>query len=89
MRRWFSRLLETVRCIVHPTVSRQRAVELARAEFERRGWPFPGPRVKRVDVEWGLLCRRVRLVSTDISPGVLVKVDKRDGTIRDIVVPPR
>ncbi len=80
------RLVETIRCIFRPTVSRERAVELVRLEFERRGWPFPGPRGQPIIVQWGLLCHRVIL-----GPGrgeAFVKVDKRDGTIRHIGIPP-
>jgi hypothetical protein len=75
-----------MRCIVRPAVSRERAVELVRLEFEKRGWPFPGPRGQPVVVESGLLCHRVFL-----GPGLgetFVKVDKLDGTIRHIGIPP-
>jgi len=88
MRAWWSSLVAAIRCIFRPTVSRERAVELARAEFERRGWPFPGPGVERVTVEWGLVCHRVMLYG-DRLHFLFVKVDKRDGRIRGVHVPPR
>jgi hypothetical protein len=76
---WFA---ETMRCIFRPAVSRARAVELVRAEFERRAFPWREP----VAVRAGLVCYTVLLGSGRGT--VFVKVDRRDGSIRHIGIPP-
>ncbi|MCG3135115.1 MAG: hypothetical protein HMLKMBBP_02618 [Planctomycetes bacterium] len=77
-----SRFFGTMRCIVLPAVSRERAVEIVRAECERRGIPWRQP----VTVSGGLLCYSVFLGGGSRG-SMFVKVDKRDGRIRHVGIP--
>jgi hypothetical protein len=77
-----SRFLDSIHCIVRPAVSRERAVELVRAECERQGIPWRQP----VTVSGGVLCYTVFLGGGGRG-SMFVKVDKRDGSIRHVGIP--
>jgi hypothetical protein len=77
--------IESLRCIFRPAISREDAIELAREECRRRGYPVRDP----VKVRSGLLVYGV-LIGGDLRGGSpCVSVDKRDGSIRRVWVSTR
>jgi hypothetical protein len=67
--------------IVRPPISREQALELARAECERRKIRWGGP----VRIEGGIFCYRLFLgVGKDCT---WLKVSKRDGRILHVGIP--
>ena len=77
-------LWDFLRCIVRPCVSREQAVEVACAEYERQGFDW---RTTKTRIESGLLCYRVFFGDgTDVP---WMKISKRDGRILHFGVPQR
>lgn len=79
-------LIQYLRTILHPPVSRDRAIELVREEFARRSIPWLDEPIR---VQSSLRVYRV-IVGGDLRGGSpCVSVDKRDGTILKFWVSPR
>lgn len=72
------RLWESVRCAFRPNISRERAIELARQECERRGQPWEGP----IGVHGYFLYYSVVTHDDWLGGDIWIAVDKRDGHIR-------